>query len=436
MKAGQLGGGRKKTRGVVDVAMLQSLTRRSDIAALTAGYGLVVVDECHHVPAAAFEHAVKQIPARRWIGLTATPERRDHLDELIPLQVGPTRHTLKQADAGTLTSRSADLVHPAPVLHVHPTAFAYTGEADPQAPGGMAAVYRGLGANEARNRQIVTDVIAALKRGRNCLILTRWTTHLERLEAALREAGHDPVVLRGGMGAKARAAAITRLTQPPTEARCWPSPRARMRAKASTAQRWTRSSSWCPPRSRAPSRSTSAEYSGRTLARPPQRSTTTTMSSPASSPHRWPREPGLRQPRFPRSSSPLSDTKPPLPPRRPRTWARAHPLRCHDFIAPVKTHVAPIPTKLGMHDRHKPSSWPYDTAPCEARLRRAITRGQRPGRALSANHQFGTARDHCRCARAAGVRSDVLAEPGCSAVAGRGTHKGHEPATMACEVSK
>jgi superfamily II DNA or RNA helicase len=32
---------------------------------LTAGYGLIVADECHHVPAAAFEHAVKQIPARR-----------------------------------------------------------------------------------------------------------------------------------------------------------------------------------------------------------------------------------------------------------------------------------------------------------------------------------------------------------------------------------
>jgi superfamily II DNA or RNA helicase len=76
-------------------------------------------------------------------------------------------------------------------------------------------VYRDLGANEARNLQIVTDVLAALERGRNCLILTRWTTHLERLEAALREAGNDPVVLRGGMGAKARASAITRLTHPP-----------------------------------------------------------------------------------------------------------------------------------------------------------------------------------------------------------------------------
>ena len=73
---------------------MQTLSRRDDIAELTAGYGLIVADECHHVPAAAFEHAVKQIPARRWLGLTATPYRRDKLDDLIAMQVGPVRHTI------------------------------------------------------------------------------------------------------------------------------------------------------------------------------------------------------------------------------------------------------------------------------------------------------------------------------------------------------
>ena len=63
VKTGQLGGGRAKLRGSVDVVTLQTLSRRDGIAELTAGYGLIVADECHHVPAAAFEHAVKQIPA-------------------------------------------------------------------------------------------------------------------------------------------------------------------------------------------------------------------------------------------------------------------------------------------------------------------------------------------------------------------------------------
>jgi len=41
------------------------------------------------------------------------------------------------------------------------------------------------------------------------------TAHLERLTAALQDAGHNPVVLRGGMGAKARTAALARLQPGP-----------------------------------------------------------------------------------------------------------------------------------------------------------------------------------------------------------------------------
>jgi Type III restriction enzyme, res subunit len=88
VKAGQLGGGRAKLRGSVDVVTLQTLSRRDDVPELTGGYGLIVADECHHVPAAAFEHAVKQIPARRWLGLTATPYRRDKLDDLAITRTG------------------------------------------------------------------------------------------------------------------------------------------------------------------------------------------------------------------------------------------------------------------------------------------------------------------------------------------------------------
>jgi len=209
IKAGQRGGGRSKTTGIIDIATLQTLSRREDLTDLTASYGLVVVDECHHVPAAAFEHAVRQIPARRWVGLTATPYRRDQLDDLIALQLGPIRHTLSQAVPGTLSFRSLETTTPEPILHA--TAFRYTGDADPSAPGGIAAVHRDLAADDTRTAQIVDDIIDALQRGRNCLVLTQRTDQLERLATALREHNHDPVVLHGGMGAKVRAAAIARL---------------------------------------------------------------------------------------------------------------------------------------------------------------------------------------------------------------------------------
>jgi superfamily II DNA or RNA helicase len=208
--AGQLGGGRTRLRGTVDVVTLQTLSRRDDLPKLTAGYGFVVVDECHHVPAAAFENAVRQIPARRWLGLTATPYRRDELDDLIALQLGPIRHTMSAPEPGTLAAAAAGGA-PERSLTVHLTEFVYRGQADPSAPGGIAAVYRDLTADEARNQQVLTDVLAALARGRNCLVLTQWTAHVAVLAELLRAAGQDPVVLKGGTGAGQRRDALERL---------------------------------------------------------------------------------------------------------------------------------------------------------------------------------------------------------------------------------
>jgi hypothetical protein len=79
----------------------------------------------------------------------------------------------------------------------------------------MTAIYRHLAADEQRARQVIADVLAALSRNRNCLVLTNPTSHLEKFAGLLREAGHDPVILRGGMGAKSRAAALARLQLQP-----------------------------------------------------------------------------------------------------------------------------------------------------------------------------------------------------------------------------
>jgi superfamily II DNA or RNA helicase len=201
------------------VITLQTLARRDDIAELTAGYGLIVSDECHHVPAAAFEDAVRQIRARRWLGLTATPYRRDKLDDLIAMQVGPVRHTItvprQPADSPHMLPGSAPGGRPTPVLRLHPTTYRYTGDASPTTPGGMAIIYKDLIACDERNQQVIADVTTALAQGRNCLVLTNWTDHLEAIASALRALGHDPVILKGGMGAKDRAAALARLVPEP-----------------------------------------------------------------------------------------------------------------------------------------------------------------------------------------------------------------------------
>lgn len=214
IKCGQLGGGRSKTTGVIDVAMLQTLSRKDNLEELSKGYGFVVVDECHHIPAAAFENSVRQMTSRQWLGLTATPYRRDKLDDLIALQLGPTRHTIgapAQSEPNLLTAHDQLPGPPEPVLRLRPTRYCYSGNADPSAPGGISAIYRDLVANDERNQQILVDVAEALARGRHCLVLTQWTDHVDRLAAGLAERDLNPVILKGGMGSKQRAAAFAKL---------------------------------------------------------------------------------------------------------------------------------------------------------------------------------------------------------------------------------
>lgn len=80
-KCGQIGGGRSKTTGILDIALLPTLARRDNVEEITANYGFVIVDECHHVAANAFFGVLSRMAARYWLGLTATPERRDGLED-------------------------------------------------------------------------------------------------------------------------------------------------------------------------------------------------------------------------------------------------------------------------------------------------------------------------------------------------------------------
>lgn len=198
-QVGQLGGGRRRTNGVIDIGMVQSLARRDDLPDLTSRYGFVVVDECHHVPAVTFERCVRQIPVTRWLGLTATPYRRDGLQGLISMYCGPIRHRMasRTSEAPTL---QLDLV-------VHPTDHT-TPDADDL---GIQDVFRAIVEDDQRTEQIGADIANAVDAGRNCLVLSQWTAHIDRLVKCLAARGHEPLVLQGGMGKKARAQVIEQL---------------------------------------------------------------------------------------------------------------------------------------------------------------------------------------------------------------------------------
>ncbi len=88
---GQIGAGKRNPTGRIDVAMIQSLVRKESVADLVAGYGQVIVDECHHLPAVSFERVLASAKARYVVGLTATPQRRDGHHPITQMQLGPVR---------------------------------------------------------------------------------------------------------------------------------------------------------------------------------------------------------------------------------------------------------------------------------------------------------------------------------------------------------
>jgi superfamily II DNA or RNA helicase len=196
---GQRGGGRRKRTGIVDLAMIQSLKAIDDLEAFFSGYGLVVVDECHHLPAFSFESAVRRAPARHFLGLTATPYRRDGLQEIVTMQCGQVRHQIatREGPAGEI-----DLE-----LRVRETKFAPAGAAETP----IQELFRLLVHDEERSALICGDVIEALAEGRRCLVLSQWKEHCLLLADRLRSSDVEPIVLEGGLGKRARTALLDRI---------------------------------------------------------------------------------------------------------------------------------------------------------------------------------------------------------------------------------
>lgn len=200
---GQIGGGKNKPNGHLDVAMIQSLVRKGSVADIVASYGHVIVDECHHVPAASFERVMSEVKARYVAGLTATPHRRDGHDPIMAMQLGPVRFSVDPKNQAARRPFDHRLI-------VRETAFCLNEAA---AETGIQKIYQALAADTARNSMIVDDVIRAVEDGRSPILLTERRDHLDRLAGQLRGLVRHLMVLHGGMPIKERRALAAKLAE-------------------------------------------------------------------------------------------------------------------------------------------------------------------------------------------------------------------------------
>ncbi|RLW52450.1 MAG: restriction endonuclease subunit R [gamma proteobacterium symbiont of Stewartia floridana] len=201
---GQIGGGKHKPNGRLDVAMIQSLVRKDNVDDLVANYGQVIVDECHHLPAVSFERVLVEVRAKFITGLTATPQRRDGHHPIIEMQLGPIRFSVDARNQAT----QRPFIHK---LIIHDTEMSF----DDSSGLRIQDLYRRLATDEQRNNMIFNDVLHALEAGRSPILLTERREHLEYFAGRLRKFTRNLVVLQGGKGSKKRRDDLNQLAAIP-----------------------------------------------------------------------------------------------------------------------------------------------------------------------------------------------------------------------------
>jgi superfamily II DNA or RNA helicase/very-short-patch-repair endonuclease len=207
---GRIGGGRSRSTGLLDVAIIQSLVKKGVVDDRVADYGHLIVDECHHLSAQSFEQVARQAKARFVTGLSATVARKDGHHPVIFMQCGPVRY---QTNA-KIQAAAHPFEHN---VLVQPTAFIPNRSPDADRRVEFQTLYRELVDDDLRSDRICDDVVDAVNGGRSPLVLTERNDHLDRLEERIAGKIAHVVTLRAGMTKKQRRAVADLLASIPRE---------------------------------------------------------------------------------------------------------------------------------------------------------------------------------------------------------------------------
>ena len=189
---GQLGAGKDNLSGIIDIAIMQSLNRMGEVKDCVKNYGMIIVDECHHISAFSFEAILKSSNAKYVYGLTATPIRKDGHQPIIFMQCGSIRFK----DDAKKQAEQRPFEH-----YVIPRFTSLRVPLDKNEKDvSIQELYSEIVVNECRNQLIIDDIVRSFESGRNCLVLTERTAHVELLAKKLSERIPEVISLTGGMG--------------------------------------------------------------------------------------------------------------------------------------------------------------------------------------------------------------------------------------------
>ena len=192
--------------GVIDIALLQSCFEDGEVKSFVQDYGMVIVDECHHVSSITFEKVLKSVKAQYVHGLTATPIRKDGQQPIIFMQCGPIRFS---ADSKSQIQKQSFR------RYLIPRFTSYRSITDDKQS--FPALQKSLAADEVRNSLIVDDVRKTLESGRTPIVLTGIKQHVDLLAERLKSYANNIIQLTGTCTAKEKREALQRLQEIPAD---------------------------------------------------------------------------------------------------------------------------------------------------------------------------------------------------------------------------
>lgn len=186
--------------GIIDIALIQSCLDEDGVKPFVQDYGMVIVDECHHVSSITFEQVLMSIKAHTIYGLTATPIRKDGHQPIIFMQCGPIRFSTDVKSQMAKQSFDRFLI---------PRFTSYNSILEDRLS--IATLYKYLSEDEIRNNLIVEDICKAVNTGRTPIILTNRTAHVSVLAEKLKATIKNVISLTGAGTTKEKREAMQRL---------------------------------------------------------------------------------------------------------------------------------------------------------------------------------------------------------------------------------
>ena len=190
--------------GIIDIALIQSCLDEDGVKPFVQDYGMVIVDECHHVSSITFEQVLMSIKAHTIYGLTATPIRKDGHQPIIFMQCGPIRFSTDAKSQIAKQSFDRFLI---------PRFTSYNSILEDRLS--IATLYKYLSEDEIRNNLIVEDICKAVNTGRTPIILTNRTAHVSVLAEKLKATIKNVISLTGAGTTREKREAMQRLQNIP-----------------------------------------------------------------------------------------------------------------------------------------------------------------------------------------------------------------------------